>query len=103
VQRESSGDVGLTMGATGGSVVRAVYPGRIAFADSYADYGRAVIVDHGTGYFTVTAGLGALEVHAGDQVDAGDPLGRMDSGSSSLYFELRRGAESIDPSSWFGI
>lgn len=103
VQRTDSGGVGLTMGATGGSVVRAVYPGRVAFADSYADYGRTVIVDHGTGYFTVTAGLGAFEIRAGDEVDAGDPLGRIDPGSSSLYFELRRGAESIDPSSWFGI
>jgi septal ring factor EnvC (AmiA/AmiB activator) len=102
-ERPGAGGTGLEMGAAGGSVVRAVYPGRVAFADSYAEYGRTVIVDHGTGYYTVSAGLGTLDVRAGDEVRAGDTLGKVDPGASSLYFEIRHGADTVDPSSWFGI
>ena len=48
------------MFAPAGSVVRAVQAGRVAFADTYAAYGRTVILDHGAGYYTVSANLGSI-------------------------------------------
>jgi septal ring factor EnvC (AmiA/AmiB activator) len=103
------------MRAPAGSAVRAVFPGRVAFADSYADYGRTVILDHGGGYYTVSANLGELEVKVGEDVKGGariatlsgagsgprDPRDR--STGSRLYFEVRIGQETADPAEWFGI
>jgi murein DD-endopeptidase MepM/ murein hydrolase activator NlpD len=103
--RKSGGGPGLTMRAPSGTVVRSVFPGRVAFADSYADYGRTVILDHGGGYYTVSANLGQIEVNVGDEVKGGARLGSLSSGSagSTLYFELRIGQETADPAEWFGI
>jgi murein hydrolase activator len=102
--RNGSGP-GLTMRAPGGAVVRAVFPGRVAFADSYADYGRTVILDHGGGYYTVSANLAEIEVKVGDDVKGGARMATLSGGSagSTLYFEVRIGQETADPAEWFGI
>ena len=102
--RNGSGP-GLTMRAPGGAVVRAVFPGRVAFADSYADYGRTVILDHGGGYYTVSANLAEIEVKVGDDVKGGARIATLSGGSagSTLYFEVRIGQETADPAEWFGI
>lgn len=102
-ERPATGGVGVEIGAIGGTSAQAVFPGRVAFADAYADYGKTVIIDHGSGYFSVTAGLGVVAVRPGDEVGAGDLLGRVGSGDGSLYFELRHGQDTLDPSPWFGI
>jgi murein hydrolase activator len=96
---------GLKMAAAAGSVVHAVSGGRVAFADEYADYGRAVIVDHGSGYYTVSGNLAAIDVKVGDEVTAGARLGTVvgGDGASGLYFEIRHGAQTVPPSPWFGI
>jgi murein hydrolase activator len=103
-RRNGSGP-GLTMRAPGGAAVRAVFPGRVAFADSYADYGRTVILDHGGGYYTVSANLAEIEVKVGDDVKGGARIATLSGGStgSMLYFEVRIGQETADPAEWFGI
>ena len=96
---------GLEMRTGPGGVVRAVSSGRVAFADSYAEYGRAVIVDHGSGYYTVSASLSVIDVKVGDELRAGARLGTVGSGprGPALYFEIRHGAQTIAPAAWFGI
>jgi septal ring factor EnvC (AmiA/AmiB activator) len=103
-RRNGSGP-GLTMRAPGGAAVRSVFPGRVAFADTYADYGRTVILDHGGGYYTVSANLAEIEVKVGDEVKGGARIASLSSGSagSTLYFEVRIGQETADPAEWFGI
>jgi murein DD-endopeptidase MepM/ murein hydrolase activator NlpD len=103
-RRPGSGP-GLEMRAPAGSPVRAVYPGRVAFADAYADYGRSIIIDHGSGYYTVSANLGELEVKVGDDVKGGERIATLPAASagSALYFEVRIGQETADPAEWFGI
>ncbi len=54
-----------------------------------------VLVDHGEGLESVYANLAEVSVAQGDAVNRGDALGTSDEG---LYFELRSGGESIDPS-----
>jgi septal ring factor EnvC (AmiA/AmiB activator) len=78
-----------------------VYGGRIAFADKYADFGNTVIIDHGSSYFTVSAGLAGLRVRVGEDVTAGSTLGAV--GDTGLYFEIRRSGDTVDPAPWFGI
>jgi len=96
---------GLLMRAPVGSPVRAVFAGRVAFADDYAAYGKTVILDHGDRYYTVSASLAEIGVAVGEDVVAGARVGTVgqSQSGSGLYFEIRRGAETIDSAEWFGI
>ena len=103
--RPGSDGPGLEMRAPLDSPVRAVYPGRVAFADDYAAYGKTVIVDHGNRYYTVSASLGEIGVAVGEELSTGTRLGTVgDTGNGpGLYFEIRHGVATIDPAEWFGI
>ncbi len=104
-QRAGSEGPGLEMFAPAGSVVRAVQAGRVAFADAYAAYGSTVILDHGGGYYTVSANLGSIDVKVGDDLSSGTRLGTVGSsdGAARLYFEIRAGTNTLPPTDWFGI
>jgi len=90
---------------TRGAAVHAVYAGTVAFADEYADYGKSIIVDHGNGYFTVSANLATIEVKVGEDVGSGSRIATLSDGPDqpALYFEIRRGTDTLDPAEWFGI
>jgi len=104
-RRSSSEGSGLEMRAPLGTVVRAVYPGRVAFADDYADYGKTVIIDHGDRYYTVMGNLGTIDVRVGDELLASARVGTVGDGGRGalLYFELRAGTTALDPAEWFGL
>jgi murein hydrolase activator len=104
-RREGTDGPGLEIRATLGAVVRAVFGGRVAFADRYGTYGRLVILDHGDHYYSVSGNLAAMEVKVGDEVSAGERIGTVgDEGRGAmLYFEVRHGTETIPPSPWLGI
>jgi septal ring factor EnvC (AmiA/AmiB activator) len=113
VGRSARRGPGLEMMTHLGAAVRAIYPGRVAFADSYGDYGKTVIVDHGARHYTVSANLSDISVAVGEEVAFGQRLGSVASAGDSagkgseapgvLYFELREGGETRDPSDWFGL
>ena len=95
---------GVVLGAQRGREVRAVYHGRIAFADWLAGMGLLVIVDHGEGYLTLYGYNETLLKNAGDWVAPGDVIATVgDSGGQSqagLYFELRQGKRPVNPRQW---
>jgi len=103
--RRGSDGPGLEMRAPLGTPVRAVFPGRVAFADSYAEYGKTVIIDHGNRHYTVSANLAAIDVEVGDELEANHRVGSVgDSGRGALvYFEIRVGTTTVDPAEWFGL
>ncbi|MBK7581200.1 MAG: M23 family metallopeptidase [Myxococcales bacterium] len=104
-RRPGTDGFGIEMRAPRGTPARAVYQGRVAFADEYAGYGKTVIVDHGESFYTVSANLSEFAVRAGDDVATGARLGSVgDMGQGPmLYFEIRKGTDSVDPAEWFGI
>ena len=104
-KREGTDGPGLEIKSTLGAPVRAVFGGRIAFADRYGPYGRLVIVDHGDHYYSVSGNLAAIEGKVGDEVSAGERIGTVgDEGRGPmLYFEVRHGTETLPPSGWLGI
>jgi murein DD-endopeptidase MepM/ murein hydrolase activator NlpD len=104
-RRASSTGPGLEMRAPAGTVVRSVAAGRVSFADTYADYGKTVILDHGRRHYTVSANLGSIDVEVGTELDPGARIGTVgDTGSGPrLYFEIRVERDTLDPSAWFGI
>jgi septal ring factor EnvC (AmiA/AmiB activator) len=109
VRRPGASGPGVEMLAPVGTPVRAVYAGRVAFADKYDPFGQIVILDHGDHYYTLMGDLSAVEVKVGDDLSAGAKVGgvgrREDakSGGSALYFEVRHGANTIEPGPWLGL
>lgn len=96
---------GLSLKTAPFSVARSVFRGRVAFADEYPGYGKTVLLDHGDGYFTVTARLSTIEVAPSDELPEGTRIGLSGSSGSAghLYFEIRKGEEILAPGPWFGI
>lgn len=104
-RHEGTEGPGLEIRAPLGTAVRAVYAGRVAFADRYGPYGRLVIVDHGEHYYSVSGGLASVDVKVGDELAAGDRLGAVgDEGQGAmLYFEIRQGTRTVAPGPWLGL
>ncbi len=95
---------GVVLAAARGREVRAVYHGRVAFADWLAGMGLLVIVDHGEGYMTLYGYNETILKNTGDWVAPGDVIATVgDSGGqpqAALYFELRRGTRPENPRRW---
>lgn len=104
-RREGTDGPGLEVRAQVGTAVRSVFAGRVVFADRYGPYGRLVIIDHGDHYYSVSGNLASIDVRVGSEVSAGERLGTVgDEGHGAmLYFELRRGGETVPPAPWLGI
>jgi septal ring factor EnvC (AmiA/AmiB activator) len=95
---------GIVLAAPRGREVRAVYHGRVVFADWLAGLGLLVIVDHGEGFMTLYGYNETIVKSAGEWVAPGDVIATVgDSGGqqqASLYFELRQGTRPINPGTW---
>jgi len=96
---------GLLVATERGAPVRAVYQGRVIYADWLPGLGLLTIVDHGDGYMSLYGHNERLHKAVGERVAAGDTIASAgDSGGSSrpeLYFEIRRSGKPVDPRPWF--
>ena len=95
---------GVVLAAPRGREVRAIYHGRIVFADWLAGMGLLVIVDHGEGFMTLYGYNETILKSTGEWVAPGDVIATVgDSGGqqqASLYFEIRQGTRPINPRRW---
>lgn len=87
---------GLTLATRPGARVVAPRAGRIAYAGEFRRYGRIVIIDHGGGWTTLITDLAALDVHAGEEISQGSPIGRAGNGRPTVTVELRKGEHAVD-------
>lgn len=85
----------------GEALVMAPADGVIKFADSFRGFGKVVIMSHKNGYNTVMTNMGSIDAVVGQEVLAGEPIGRMNENRPEMYLEVRRGNKSIDPASLF--
>ena len=93
---------GLTLLTRANAEVVAPHDGHIAFSGPFRDYGVILIIAHGEGYHTLLAGLAEAYVEVGQTLLAGEPVGHMGSGKSrTLYVELRRNGDAINPHPWW--
>jgi septal ring factor EnvC (AmiA/AmiB activator) len=95
---------GLTFAAAAGARVVSPCAGRAVYAAPFRSFGLLLIVDCGGGYHFVLAGLDRLDTAAGQRLLAGEPVGVLGSGGdagASLYLELRRHGQPVDPRPWF--
>ena len=97
---------GVVIATSAGSDVRAVYHGRVAYADWLPGMGMLLIVDHGDDLMSLYGYNETLLRDVGDWVSPGEVIATVgNSGgqaSPGLYFELRRGSEPLNPQPWFG-
>ncbi len=96
---------GIDIAAPIGTAVRAVAKGKVAYTnDDYASYGQIILINHGDGYYTMYGHLSEIGVSVGQEVTAGQTIGRSgDTGSIKgpiLHFEVRHGQSALDPRNW---
>jgi septal ring factor EnvC (AmiA/AmiB activator) len=84
--------------------VKAVYSGKVVFADWFKGYGNLVIINHGEGYHTLYGNLSETFLKVGDIIKGKDAIGKVgESGmlnAPSLYFEVRFKGKPLDPLQW---
>ena len=92
---------GIEIGCDPGQSIRAVWGGRIIFANWFKGYGNLLIVDHGNSYYSLYAQAASLTKHVGETVATGDTLGQTGyEGTHRFYFEIRHSDTPLDPESW---
>ena len=67
-------------------------------------YGTTIIIDHGSGFYTVYSHVTNVETNVDSQVNSGDVIAYMgDSGSingSQLHFEIWGEGKKLNPENW---
>jgi len=95
---------GIEIEAEIGAEIRAVYNGRVLYADWFKGYGKILIIDHGEGYYTLSGHASALLKNVGEEVRGGEVVALVgDTGSLKgpcLYFEIRQRGKPLDPLEW---
>lgn len=95
---------GIEIRTEEGSFIHAVMTGNVVYADWLKGYGLVIILDHANGFFSLYAHASKILAKAGEQVAEGQPIGETGDtgmiGENTLYFELREGAEPVDPLHW---
>ena len=81
----------------GNALVMAPADGIVKFADSFRGFGKIVIISHKNGYNTVMTNMGSIDALVGQDVLAGEPIGRMNENKPEMYLEVRRGDKLVDP------
>ncbi len=88
---------GVDISAVAGADVSAVYAGKVVGVQFIPGYQNMVLVQHGT-YYTVYSNLAELAVRRGDEIAAGQVLGKL--GQEDLHFEVWREKTRLNPAGW---
>jgi len=95
---------GIFIQTPGDLYAKAVYTGKVVFAEWFKGYGQLMIVNHGDGYHTLYGSLSEIFSKVGDIINVGQTIGRVgNSGilnAPGLYFEVRYKGKPLDPLQW---
>lgn len=115
---------GLVIATAPAALVTAPWPATVRYRGPLLDYGNVMILEPAEGYLLVLAGLGTVYGETGDVLAAGAPVGLMGGSepgaqefgadfvqaaqkggsagrTETLYMELRKGKQPVDPAAWF--
>jgi len=95
---------GVLIEAKEDSQVSAISEGKIVFADWFRNFGLLIIIEHQNNFLSLYGHNKKLLKTTGDFVMTGENIATVgDSGgreSTALYFEIREGKKTLDPSKW---
>lgn len=111
---------GVRISSRAGGQVVSPADAEIVFAGPFRSYGNVLIVTPGENYLIVLAGLAEIYAFPGQQLLAGEPIGRLPDGANAangsqtggqdarigagntpvLYIEMRKDGTPVDPASW---
>ena len=95
---------GVLIKANSGSEVRAISDGKIVFADWFRNYGLLIIIEHDNGYLSLYGHNQKILKSTGELVKTREIIAAVgDSGGQNnpaLYFEIRKGKKTLNPSRW---
>ena len=105
---------GLSIATLPSAIVSAPSDGWVAFSGPYRTYGQILIINAGSGYYIVLAGMQNVTVAPGQFVLAGEPVAAMGDGSVKtaaaislgaaepiLYVEFRKDGAAVDSTPWW--
>jgi murein hydrolase activator len=106
---------GMAVATQKSAQITAPVDGKVEFAGPFRSYGQLLILDPGEGYLVLLAGMTKISAEMGQTIRAGEPLGNMGDGPSSvtllgdqvqearpvLYVEFRKNGEAIDSAPWW--
>ena len=95
---------GIDIKGKPGSPIRPVMNGVVTTITYIRGYGTTIIIDHGSGFYTVYSHVTNIQTHVDSEVRTGDVIAYMgDSGSingSKLHFEIWGKGQKLDPEKW---
>jgi len=92
---------GFDIEADVGTPVHAAAPGKVIFANSLRGYGKLMIIDHGSKFYTLYAHVARFTKQVGDATAAEEVIAYSGyEGRDAVYFEIRQGGKPLDPSEW---
>jgi len=95
---------GVQIQTSANSEARAVYEGKVIFAEWFKGFGQLVIVNHGNGYHTLYGNLSEIFSRVGDIIRANQVIGKIGTSgilnAPGLYFEIRYKGKPLDPTQW---
>ncbi len=95
---------GIHIKTENGAPVKAVYEGKVVFADNFKGYGQLVIISHGGGYHTLYGNLAKIFSKNGAIIREQQTIGEVGEsgtlGTSGLYLEIRYKGKPLDPQQW---
>jgi murein hydrolase activator len=98
--KTSTKNLGIEIRGAPGATVRAAVSGEVALITRIPGYGMGVILDNGSEFFTIYANLSGIRLRQGDKVKTCQELGTVSVEAGRVYFEVRKGTRTLDPTAW---
>jgi len=98
---------GLDIRGNYGDNVISTASGKVIFAGPRGGYGNCIIISHGYGYETYYGHLSKILIKQGQQIEAGDMIGKVGSTGRStgphLHYEVHKDNKIINPRSFLTL
>lgn len=98
---------GLDFKGRQGEIVKSTASGKVTYAGRRGGYGNCIVINHGNGFETYYGHLSRILISQGEQVKAGDNIGKIGSTGRStgphLHYEIHKNGKIINPRSFLTL
>jgi septal ring factor EnvC (AmiA/AmiB activator) len=98
-------NVGIVIETEASAEIKASFSGRVRLVDVMPGLGRVIFIEHGD-YLTVYGNFSLVYTGPGDEIKAGQTLGRSGTDAEprgrSAFFGVFYKGEPVDPTGWLG-